>query len=292
MSKYAYTEQRFKPESLALLKQIDAITQDYIEQGFVLTLRQLYYQLVSKNVIPNTERSYKNVGNLVNDGRMAGHIDWDAIEDRTRAFIDRPKWKSGGEILNAVADQYHQDLWVDQDYRAFVLVEKEALAGVLEGVCHDMDVPLLACRGYPSVTVIREFALRRIAPALKKGQRPLIVHLGDHDPSGIDMTRDLEDRLALFIGQPVKLRRIALNMDQVEELRLPPNPAKVTDARFESYSQKFGDESWELDAIEPRELVDMVKMEIGAVRDGDALEETRAEIDRVKSKLQDLAATF
>jgi hypothetical protein len=292
VSKYAYVNQRFKAESLALLTKIDEICTTYMQQGFVLTLRQLYYQLVSRNIIPNTERSYKNVGNLVNDGRMAGYIDWNAIEDRTREFIARPKWGSGSEILSAVADQYHQDLWANQEYRPFVLVEKEALAGVLEGICYEMDVPLLACRGYPSVTVVRSFALGRIRPAVKNDQIPMVIHLGDHDPSGIDMTRDLEDRLETFCGGRVELKRIALNFEQVEELNLPPNPAKMTDARFEGYAEKYGNESWELDAIEPNALVEMVKAEIETKIDEDKLEETQDEIKRVKSKLKQLADEF
>ncbi len=292
MGKHAYIEKRFQRDSLQLLEKIDEITTSYMQQGFVLTLRQLYYQLVSRNIVPNTERSYKNVGSLLNDGRMAGYIDWDAIEDRTRAFIDRPHWSGGKSFMESVAPQFYMDMWEGQDYRPFVLVEKEALAGVLERVSRELDVPLLACRGYPSVTVIREFALTRIRPTISAKQKPLIIHLGDHDPSGIDMTRDIRERIANFIGGTVELRRIALNMDQITDLELPPNPAKMTDARFDSYQAMFGDESWELDAIEPNELVRMVREEVESVRDEDQWDERAEEIKEIREKLEEFAESF
>lgn len=181
--KQAYIEHNFKPASLALIETIDEICADYRRQGFVLTVRQLYYQLVARNIIPNTERSYKNTTSLVNDARLAGHIDWDAIEDRTREFISRPRWGDAKDFLGVVMPQYHSDLWEGQENRVFVVVEKEALAGVLEGICREYDVPLLAARGYPSVSVLREFARDDIL-RYSSAQDVKILHLGDHDPSG------------------------------------------------------------------------------------------------------------
>ncbi len=287
--KQAYTEFNFRGDSLKLIVTIDTIIAEYVVQGYRLTVRQLYYQLVARDIIPNTERSYKNTVRLVNDARLAGLIDWDAIEDRTRAFITRPHWNSGKDILESCASQFHMDMWSKQNHRVFVLVEKEALAGVLERVCRKWDVPLLAARGYPSASVLREFAMERI---LGQDQQVIILHLGDHDPSGIDMTRDLIDRLQLFAPFLFELQRIALNMDQIEEQQPPPNPAKTTDSRFEEYQRQHGDESWELDALQPSYLNDLVQGHIQQYVDPELWEKRENEIAAIKRKIHKVAEAF
>lgn len=299
MGTQQYKSINFKPQSIAMIETINKIVADYVRQGYRLTVRQLYYQLVSKAIIENTERSYKNITGLVNDGKLAGLIDWEAIEDRTRAFIQRSHWGGGADILRGAARSFHMDMWHDQDFRVFCIVEKEALAGVLEGVCHEFDVPLLAARGYPSGTVLREFAVSDLIPAVRADQEIVILHLGDHDPSGIDMTRDLAERFYMFItGKPGKrlssdnFRRIALNMPQIEELRPPPNPAKVTDARFESYQRTYGDSSWELDALEPQYLNDLVRQHVEQYVESDKWQRRVREIEDIKARIVSVAAEF
>lgn len=295
MAKQAYIHKRFNPSSLKLIEVINGIVVEYQRQGFVLTVRQLYYQLVARDVIANNLREYKRTASLLNDARLAGLVDWDMIEDRTRAFVRRTRWGSGAEIVEACVRSYHQDHWVGQDRRVFVLVEKEALVGVLEGTCHEYDVPLLAARGYPSVSVIREFVMRDILTAVRAEQGVLILHLGDHDPSGIDMTRDLRDRIELLSGAArgaVEVRRIALNMDQVEEQKPPENPAKTTDSRFEEYRSLYGSSSWELDALSPRYLADLIRGEIIASIEDGPWEQVSNEIADVKGRLEDMAAEF
>ena len=207
---------RFHKASLNLIAICDSIVTDYSQQGYSLTIRQLYYQLVARGHIENTVRSYDNIVALMTNARLAGLIDWDAIEDRTRGILERPHWTSGSDILQACARSYHEDLWSDQPNRVIVVVEKEALAGVLERTCKEWDVPLLPARGYPSVTTLRELAKTRI---MRASQEIVVLHLGDHDPSGIDMSRDLQERLEMFSRHRVAIdfRRLALNMDQVEE---------------------------------------------------------------------------
>jgi hypothetical protein len=291
--KQQYQSFDFKPETLEKIKLVNEIVREYMAQGYVLTVRQLYYQLVARGHIENTERSYKRTTGMVNDARLAGLVDWDAIEDRTREFIRRGRWESGGAILEAVARQFHMDAWAGQEKRVFVIVEKEALAGVLEGVCHKYDMPLLAARGYPSGTVLREFALSDLITARRSNQTPVILHLGDHDPSGIDMSRDLTDRLELFAEtRRIEFKRIALNMDQIEEQQPPPNPAKTTDSRFEAYMQEHGDESWELDALTPEYLSSLVETNVKEHIDTDTWEEREAEISRIRERLEDTAARF
>ena len=295
MSYVSYCEKQFRRASLEMIDTINQIIDEYDAQGFVLTVRQLYYQLVARDIISNNLKEYKRVASLLNDARLAGLVSWSAIEDRTREFIRRARWKGGAEILDAVADQFHMDLWEGQDRRVFVLVEKEALVGVLEGVCHELDIPLLAARGYPSVSVVREFVERDIARASRDGQDSLILHLGDHDPSGIDMTRDLTDRIALFLhgdASEVEVRRIALNMDQIEEQRPPENPAKTTDSRFDAYRRKFGSSSWELDALSPKYLAALVRKHALREIDDDVRKERVDAINAVRDRIRTIANDF
>lgn len=101
----------------------------------------------------------------------------------------------------------------------------------------------------------------------KDGQLPIVFHLGDHDPSGIDMTRDIEDRLALFADHVIEVRRLALNRDQIDLYKPPPNPAKVTDSRSDGYIAEHGHDSWELDALSPTVLADLITDAVTGVRD-------------------------
>lgn len=291
--KQAYTSIDFKPATMSFIAQLDAIIEEYQAQDFRLTVRQLYYQLVARGLIPNNIQEYKRTAAIINDAKMAGYLDWEAIEDRTREFVRRTRWESAPQILQACVDSYHQDMWANQDFRVFVIIEKEALVGVLEGVCRKFDVPLLAARGYPSGTVLREFAVSDLQAAADAGQQAIILHLGDHDPSGIDMTRDLRDRIETFSeGPSTDLHRIALTMSQVEAERPPENPAKTTDSRFSSYLAKYGTSSWELDALNPQYLASLVEGHIARYINDVAWEQTEAEVKGVQEKLARIAAQW
>jgi hypothetical protein len=265
MPKICYVPKRFSEESLGLIEKANLIIEDMLSQGFDLTLRQLYYQFVSKDLIPNTERSYKNLGSVINDARLAGLIDWDHISDRTRSLRQNSHWQNPQDIMNGAARSYKIDLWARQKYRPEVWIEKDALVGVIEGVCREEDVPFFSCRGYTSQSEMWAGAMRLKAWAEKHDQTPVIFHLGDHDPSGKDMTRDVTDRIELFMGS-VRLERLALNMDQIEQYHPPPNPAKVTDSRATAYIAEFGDSSWELDALEPRVIVDLIRKNVNKLK--------------------------
>jgi hypothetical protein len=266
--KIQYQEKAFRDASLAVIHQANEIIAEYQAQGFDLTLRQLYYQFVARDLIENTQRAYKRLGGIVNDARLAGLIDWNSIEDRTRNLEELAHWGGPGEIVRACAAQFRLDHWEKQPYRPEVWIEKEALVGVIAGVCQELDTPYFACRGYVSQSE-QWRAGRRLARYSHRDQKPIVLHFGDHDPSGIDMTRDNQDRLDLFARQGVEVRRLALNMDQVEEYNPPPNPAKQTDARFNGYVGQYGDESWELDALEPRVIVALIREEIEGLIDRD-----------------------
>jgi hypothetical protein len=123
-------------------------------------------------------------------------------------------------------------------------------------------------------------------------RKVVVLHFGDHDPSGLDMTRDIRDRLALFGAPRVDVRRLALNMNQVEEYEPPPNPAKETDSRFANYQAEHGDESWELDALEPSTLATLVRDEVNDLIDRDEWNDWKRREKRTKAELQSISNQY
>ena len=148
--KIAYLDKTFRKATLATIRMANEIIEEYQAAGFSLTLRQLYYQFVARDFINNTMREYKRLGKIISDGRMTALIDWTAIEDRTRNLQTNSHWDSAADLLESAAQQYRIDLWADQEYAVEVWIEKEALIGVIEPVCRDLDVPYFACKGYVS----------------------------------------------------------------------------------------------------------------------------------------------
>jgi len=197
-------------------------------------------------------------------------------------------WTHPSEIIQSAAQSFRIDKWADQEHRPEVWVEKDALVGIVERICRELDIPFLACRGYTSQSEMWSSAMRLQRLADECGQTPIILHFGDHDPSGIDMTRDITDRLRMFMGG-IEVRRVALNMNQVEEFNPPPNPAKSTDARFSSYLELFGDESWELDALEPAVLVQLITDNVLEMRDEEKWERSVAREAEYIAQLDDAA---
>ena len=294
MPKIAYIDKQFRAAALATIATANRIIDEYATQGYDLTLRQLYYQMVARGYIENSERSYKNFGNTIDDGRLAGLIDWDRIIDRTRNLRENGHFDSPAEIMQAAVASYRNDKWERQPYRVEVWIEKDALVGVLDGVCRDLDVPYFSCRGYTSQSEMWA-AGRRLIHWRDRGQTPVILHLGDHDPSGVDMTRDIIDRLTLFSGD-IELERLALNWEQIEEYNPPPNPAKLTDARAVGYIARFGLESWELDALDPATISTLIEDAVGRFRDetlwNEAVEEEQAglaELEIASHRWQDIS---
>lgn len=284
----AFIEKKFSADTLAIIEQANGIIETYQAQGFTLTLRQLYYQFVARDLLPNTVQSYKRLGGIISDGRLAGEIDWEAIEDRTRTVETINSWGEPQDLLNASARQYKIDLWEGQEYQPEVWIEKEALVGVIEPICRELRLPYFACRGYASQSAQYE-ASKRFKGYIDAGSIPVILHLGDHDPSGIDMTRENQTKISLLTGQDIEVRRLALNMDQVRRYRPPPNPAKDTDARFAGYVTKFGTKSWELDALEPTVIAALIREATASLRNDDTYAE-REERERDERALLAAAA--
>ncbi len=291
MPKISYIEKNFRAENLRLIKLVNQIVDQYEAEGYSLTLRQVYYQMVARDIIENSQRSYKNLGNLINDGRLAGLIDWHAIEDRTRNLRKRAQWNNPQHIISAVASQYHRDWWEGQTYYIEVWVEKDALVEVVGQRSEILDVPYFSCRGYVSQSELWG-AAQRLKRRTSYGLQPVVLHLGDHDPSGKDMSRDIIERLHLFGVEDVIFHRIALNIEQVEEYNPPPNPTKFTDSRAAGYVKDFGYECWELDALEPRVIDSLINQYVTMYRDDDLYRKSREQEDSEIKQLLWLEAGY
>lgn len=291
-----YVKQNPQRETLAIIDKVVEILNHYASEGYELTLRQVYYQMIARDLFPeswidekynaknglppkakNTAKNYKRLGNIVSNARESGLIDWDHIVDRARSLTRNTHWDNPTDFIAEVMPQFAIDRWRDQPTRVEVWVEKDALSSVIARACDVWDVPYFACKGYTSSSAIWEAGHRRFlrryaqrSDYSKLGQKIVVLHLGDHDPSGLDMSRDIEDRLRLFSTRTDKsqnnvtlsVKRIALTMEQIKKYDPPPNPVKDTDSRMDTYKKEYGDDCWELDALEPQVIVEIIQKEI------------------------------
>lgn len=293
--KELFVSKKFRADALGIIEHANGIIRDYRAQGFTLTLRQLYYQFVSRDLLANKQTEYKRLGSIINDARLAGLIDWSAIEDRTRN-VRGGDWgfDDPAHAIQNTAAGYQEAFWKTQPRHVEVWIEKDALIGVIEPVCNRWRLPYLACRGYVSQS--EQYAAgKRFARMDKEGRSPVVLYLGDHDPSGMDMTRDHIDRLAMFARWPVAVRRLALNMDQIEQYDPPPNPAKETDSRAVGYIEEFGESSWELDALEPTVIDALIEEQIQGLVDhaawaaaGEAQEQSREILTKISDNFEEV----
>jgi hypothetical protein len=308
MANIQYRNKGFQQKSLGLVEKCNEILQEYEQGGYSITLRQLYYQLVSRNIILNNEKSYKNIGNIVSDARYAGLIDWNIIEDRTRKLQTLPHWDTPSDIIKSCVHSYRLDKWEFQDVYPEVWVEKDALVGIIERPCKAWDVPYFSCRGYTSSSEMHKAAFDRFVDKIRQGKKVIILHLGDHDPAGLDMTRDITDRIREFISGNIgstyanaffKVQRLALNMDQVRRFNLPENYAKVSDTKVAAYIAEYGIHSWELDALQPDFIAELIEDSIRELCDTDefnacqaAEEEQRELLTKVSNQWDKITSLF
>ena len=276
------------PERMARLGQIAKVLAQYAKMGIKLTLRQLFYQLVTKNIIANTQREYKKLGDLLSRARLAGLIDWNIIEDRVRRPVKPLEFGTIQDRIDLAVENFRLKRWRDQPQYVELWVEKDALSSVIEPICDDLHVTMMVNRGYSSSSAMYESA-KRIER--ERGDREAtVIYLGDFDPSGEDMVRDIQDRLTLFEAD-VFVSKLALNMDQVTSYKLPPNPLKrdvsgaLTDSRGKGFAAEHGLSSYEVDALPPEVLQTMIRNTIEDRMDLGLYEEIIAEEDDLKKKL-------
>jgi len=322
-----------QPKAQAIIDYANDVCERYARQGLDLTLRQVYYQFISADLLPNTEKSYNSLGNTLSKARMAGMLDWDYITDRGR--VGAPgltRDSTPDEHVMRAVNWHSLDIWSTQETRVEVWVEKDALSQVIEQAASPLGADTFACKGYVSSSAMWQAAQRFSEYALN-GQKVVIVHLGDHDPSGIDMTRDIKERLSRFMagdfltergyygdeiagylgkgttqhtmegvldwaseayeltGEALTIERIALNMDQIRQYTPPPNPAKVTDSRAKDYIERYGRQSWELDALDPSILNNLIQTAIRGHLDVEKFNERVRQQEAERDLIREAATT-
>jgi hypothetical protein len=312
----SYVDKKLSDRKLQMIGAANEIIAEYQAQGLDLTLRQLYYQFVARDLLLNSDKSYEKLGDAISDGRLVGLVPWDAITDRTRNLMGHRTFDKPVQALRCLSDggdeetgrpadrwYYRRDLWEDQPWRPEVWIEKDALVGVVKSICDDLRVDFFACRGYNSQSA-QWRAARRFARYVRKGQRPIVFHLGDHDPSGVDMTRDNAERLELLCGTPVIVQRLALSLEQVDEFKPPENPlklkaGKLSDSRANAYvamMKRCGQPdpfvSWELDALEPTYIRNLIADNVARIRDKEIWEESLAREVSERQRLAQAAEDF
>jgi hypothetical protein len=267
------------------LEIINEIIEEYADQGYILTLRQLYYQLVSRDIIANQQKEYAKLSTLLVKGRMAGVVDWRAIEDRIRVpFI--PYWVEDiADAINDTIRQYRLDRQEDQDVYIELWVEKDALSGVLKKITSHYHINLMVNRGYSSCTAMYD-AYKRLKEKEDEGKETYILYLGDHDPSGLDMIRDIKERLEEFGVNP-DVKHIGLTMKQIKQFNPPPNPAKITDPRAKEYIAEHGNTSWEVDALNPKTLHKLVRENVEKLIDMDLFNNKILQEEKDKETLEE-----
>jgi hypothetical protein len=273
---HCYKPHRFTPGVKSIIDQANLYIEEYQKKGYTLILRQLYYRFIAKDSFPNswidrqynlrhgldpntknTLKNYKRLGDMINHGREAGLISWTAFEDRNRTLYGTNPVENPEDLLEFLEHRLVLDCWREQPNYVEVYVEKDSLGQIVGRPADLWRVPHMACKGYLSASQAWKAGLR-FRKAIDNGKKVTLIHLGDHDPSGQDMTRDNHKRLNMFAEAGVAIDRIALNMDQIKARNPPPNPAKVTDSRFATYVSEYGTDCWELDALEPQELYDII----------------------------------
>lgn len=289
---------------LSRLDLVDAareVAESYRGDGYDMTLRQLYYQLVAKGLIPNLQESYKRLGDALGNARLAGEFDFDLLVDRGREAgaskhvkavidVDAALIEAGRYVAAVPHWTIEVDRWFGQPIYVSVWVEKEALSGVFEKPCEELGVGFFACKGYPShsalwqwIQHVREatIASERVYTDVdlplngsRSIERIVVLYFGDHDPDGWQIPRSAEEtvrRIADVQGidlPDLEFRRVALNMRQIEKFKPPPFPAKPSSSRFAGYIKEHGvTDAWELDALPPDVLDELIRWNVGQLFD-------------------------
>lgn len=270
-----------------LVSEVNAVLREY---DVALTLRQLFYRLVSRHVFANTERNYKHLSRVLVKAREREDVDASRIEDRSRQVLGQGDWgyESSESFLSNVErglreawKRFSLTLWEDQLCQVLVALEKDALSRLISTVAGDFRVKTFPMRGYGSYTYVSEIAQECA------GDKPtIILYLGDYDPSGLDIQRDLESRLERYGAEDFEIKRVALTLDQIQRHQLPPLPAKTSDPRLARFiADTGGSDVVELDALPPNILQDVVR---NAIRHHIDMEKWNARVKHIHEQKEKL----
>jgi hypothetical protein len=278
-----------------IIRHCEEIVNEYLQQDIKLTLRQLYYQLVARGFIPNHDKVYDKLSILLTDARYNGLIDWESIEDRIRVPKMHAEWDNVLALIKSAKYSYRLPRWSDQNFYIELFTEKDALSSVLQPIADDWHIHFCVNRGYSSASAMYDLS-KRIIGQLEAGKRCIILYLGDHDPSGLDMLRDITERNAEFLTKgneyiypAFEVVPIALTGAQVKQYNPPSNPAKLTDPRAKWYIAKYGDKSWEVDALRPEVMIKLVNDTIAKYVDLPKLEAVKRQEREDMKKVEEFA---
>ena len=250
---------------------------EILSQHHPMTVRQVYYRLVSRQVIENTRSGYQSVSKALVAARREGLILWAQIEDRLRRPRCAPMWSGLPDFAVTAAGWYRRDVWESQPVRIEVWLEKDALSGIFEDELDGYGVTLNVGRGFDGWDSIHN-AARRL------GDGDVILYFGDFDPSGEDMVRSLRERLGDQGARP-EIVKCALTMGDIEAYGLPADFTKASDTRSAAFVAKWGDVSVELDALPIEVLRERIVGEVERRMDLTALEMVRAAEDEERRHL-------
>ncbi|MGW0841435.1 hypothetical protein ACWD26_14930 [Streptomyces sp. NPDC002787] len=261
----------------------DAIVQ-VCQENQPITLRGVYYRVMSAGAVEKTEAAYNKVGRQLKKLREDGRVPYRWIADGTRWLVEPQSYRDAEAALEATAEAYRKMLWLDQPVAVMIFTEKDAITGVVSGETKKYQVPLGILRGYSSLSFAHS-----TASAIRRYGKPVhVYHLGDHDPSGVDAWRCFREKLTEFAPDAnIRFDRLAVTEEQIEELALPTRPTKRSDTRSKKWT---GGESVEVDAIEPDTLRRIVREAIEQHIDTHALELTEAAEESERDYLWDLVA--
>jgi hypothetical protein len=257
---------RLQKKTLSIIDQAKLIMSDF--RPFAMTVRQIFYQLVARQIVENTRDRYQAVSSALVKARKEGLIPWEWIEDRMRQPRHVAMWNGLPDFLDVVRRSYRREVWTTQPQRIEVWLEKDALSGIFEDALNPYGVTLNVARGWDGWSSIKAASDR-----LDDGDE--ILYYGDFDPSGEDMPRSLRDRLAELGSMPT-VTVIALEYADIARYTLPSNFTKNTDTRRGAFVAKYGDVAVELDALPPDVLQARLVSEVEARMDLKALEQVRA----------------
>ncbi|NCA83385.1 MAG: hypothetical protein EOM72_11690 [Opitutae bacterium] len=235
-----------------------------------MTVRQVYYRLVTAGVVPNTRSAYQFTSRALVEARRTGKIPWNKIEDRLRMPRTPAMWADLSDYVSDTIFCYRRDVWQTQPRLVEAWLEKDALSGIFEDVLARYGVTLNVGRGFDGWASIYNAAMRYKA----SGKPVSILYFGDFDPSGEDMARSLAERLG-SLGAVPELVKCALSRADIDRYRLPPMMAKKSDTRAAAFIEKHGDVSVELDALPTDVLRARLVAEVEARMDMTALAECR-----------------
>jgi len=250
-----------RSEQLAQIKEVLEEWKDYLP----MTLRQVYYQLVGKGYIKNKRSTYSDLSGVIKWARLDGLIAWNVIEDRTRSLTRKPSHESKEAFIEGekrlFLKGYSRNLLTDQKNYIEVWIEKDALSSLFERVCNEYMIPVVVCRGFSSVSYIRDFVVRA-NKRRKSGQDITMLYFGDFDPSGMEMLESMKITIEEEFEVPgINYRRIALLRDDIHKYNLPHSPKalKESDSRAEKFIREYGRYAVELDALSPAVLSSKVR---------------------------------